>query len=73
MIQLFWCSYRLVPRKSCAILALVMVAGLSTMFVSSVLTALVSRVDMEDSSATAKAFTKQLISTDPILRFGMFT
>ncbi|KAG0343379.1 hypothetical protein BG005_002476, partial [Podila minutissima] len=65
MIQLFWHSYRIVPRKSSAVLALATVAGLFTMFVSSILAAMVSRVDMEVSSATANAFTKQLISTNP--------
>ncbi|KAF9306133.1 hypothetical protein BGZ74_007480 [Mortierella antarctica] len=65
MIQLFWHSRRLVPKKSSAVLAFVTVAGLCTMFVSSILAAMVSRVDMEDSSATVNAFTKQLISTNP--------
>ncbi|KAF9214556.1 hypothetical protein BGZ59_003447 [Podila verticillata] len=65
MIQLFWHSYRLVPRKSSAVLALAMVAGFSIMFVSSILTVMVSRADIEGSSAAARAFTKQLISADP--------
>ncbi|KAF9385265.1 hypothetical protein CPB97_004968 [Podila verticillata] len=65
MIQLFWHSYRLVPRKSSAVLVLATVAGISTMFVSSILAVMVSRADIEDSSAPARAFTKQLISADP--------
>lgn len=65
MIQLSWCSCRLVPRKSSAVLILAMVASLFAMFVSIILTLMVSPADMEGSSAAARSFTKQLISTDP--------
>ncbi|KAG0339745.1 hypothetical protein BG000_001421 [Podila horticola] len=65
MIQLLWCSYRLVPRMSNAVLVSTMVASFSTLFVSSILTAMVSRTDMDGSSTAARAFTTQLISMDP--------
>ncbi|KAF9211518.1 hypothetical protein BGZ59_007966 [Podila verticillata] len=64
MIQLFWRSYRLVPRMSKAVLVSAMVVSFSTLFVSSILTAMVSRTDMEGSSTATRAFTTQLISMD---------
>ncbi|KAF9201789.1 hypothetical protein BGZ59_002519 [Podila verticillata] len=64
MTQLLWCSYRLVPRMSNAVLVSAMVVSFSTLFVSSILTVMVSRTDMEGSSTAARAFTTQLISMD---------
>ncbi|KAF9020746.1 hypothetical protein BGZ52_002329 [Haplosporangium bisporale] len=64
MIQLLWRSYRFVPRMSNAVLVSAMVVSFSTLFVSSIFTAMVSRTDMEGSSTATRAFTTQLISMD---------
>ncbi|KAG0356315.1 hypothetical protein BG005_004781 [Podila minutissima] len=64
MIRLLWRSYRLVPRMSNAVLVSAVVVSFSTLFVSSILTAMVSRIDLEGSPTAARAFTTQLISMD---------
>ncbi|KAF9577957.1 hypothetical protein BGW38_006516 [Lunasporangiospora selenospora] len=64
MIQLLWSSYRLVPRRSSAAMAIVIIASIFALSVSTILTTMVSPVIMEGASTAARAFTMQLISTD---------
>ncbi|KAF9093921.1 hypothetical protein BGX27_001545 [Mortierella sp. AM989] len=65
MIQLLWCSNRFVPRMSTAVLVSAITVSFFTLYVSSIITTMVSRTDMEGSSTATKAFTTQLISMDP--------
>ncbi|KAG0037523.1 hypothetical protein BGZ82_002388 [Podila clonocystis] len=65
MIQLLWCSNRFVPRMSNAVLVSAIAVSFFTLYVSIIITTMVSRTDMEGSSTVTKAFTTQLISMDP--------
>ncbi|KAG0024978.1 hypothetical protein BGZ81_007526 [Podila clonocystis] len=65
MIQLLWCSNRFVPRMSNVVLVSTIAVSFFTLYVSSIITTMVSRTDLEGSSTVTKAFTTQLISMDP--------
>ncbi|KAG0343173.1 hypothetical protein BG004_005461 [Podila humilis] len=66
MTRLLWGSKNSVPGTSRAILATTMIAGILSLVVSSVLTVMVSRADIQDRPVTTKTLTAQLVRSDPL-------
>ncbi|KAG0284136.1 hypothetical protein BGZ96_011512 [Linnemannia gamsii] len=64
MVQLILCSYSHIPKRSTLVLIYAILIGICTLGVSTLLTAMVSRVDMDGDSTVSRAFTTHLNALD---------